>query len=853
MIRHKLGKCSYDTLTNIKKVNHVEIDIYNKAYYTPTYDSVKELTIIMADDENTYRFQYLRDLLNARNGYEKELEKKKKEEEKKRVALEKAKKELEEALRKKQEEEAQRLQLETKRRREEEEKALADIERLENKIKASEENLKRAQSFIRQGMYLRLQHILDVFQEEAKRSHVFDGVPIVIEGGPGTGKTTTMIQRLKFLLSSESLLEYDAPLTDEQIKELTDRTNMNTNWLFFSPTQKLLSFLRKNMQEEELNANELNTTTLETYAKKILMDYRLRMPNSDGPFKLYRQQAGEELMILEPRNVVDSFEAFVVKKISSILLKISQLKTSDFVWHRLAVEIKAYCKSAESINDITALMNLFNSMQLNEKQAVAKIEKELVDIKNRIAVKVKTDVLADADMYDNVCDLFLDWEEDDMPNQDFNVNEDEFDDSEDEDEEADVEDYEAKLYKLIKPILRNLGLKNFDSKVKLTKRQQELYNIIQEYIDLHDLWELGNLEWFKKNFAFPCRGIESNIFNQIPKLYKEFRREQLKIGSTIYNKPLLEALLKKDSGKQIHREELELIVGFINNLILGVYKKSKNRFESMKKNKYVRAYLDNCKPVIGIDEATDYSLIDYYFITSFRKHEYSTITLCGDIMQGLNANGINNWQELNVYLPNLKVCELKESYRQLPTLLEMSKKMYRDEMNCEAPFTSTKIQQDNEPAPLCYISNDMEQKTRWMARRIIEIFDNYGGEMPSVAILVGENVDISEMKRIMIEQEILNGIAIEDCSENRESETTKCVRIFRLSDVKGMEFESVFFYDIDDALSSQSQMMMRRYLYVGVSRATSHLAATFTKEEGNEDILNYFDRTKKSWRKRGSL
>ena len=63
-----------------------------------------------------------------------------------------------------------------------------------------------------------------------------------------------------------------------------------------------------------------------------------------------------------------------------------------------------------------------------------------------------------------------------------------------------------------------------------------------------------------------------------------------------------------------------------------------------------------------------------------------------------------------------------------------------------------------------------------------------------------------------------------------------------------MEFEVVFFYDIDTALEYCSLDIMRRYLYVGVSRATTHLAATFTQEEGNEDIIQYFDRTIDNWK-----
>lgn len=89
------------------------------------------------------------------------------------------------------------------------------------------------------------------------------------------------------------------------------------------------------------------------------------------------------------------------------------------------------------------------------------------------------------------------------------------------------------------------------------------------------------------------------------------------------------------------------------------------RFESMHNNKYVKAYMENVKPVIVVDEATDYSLIDYYFMASFRHYEFNTMTLCGDIMQGLNNYGIESWEQLKKYiLPNLKIFEFKVSYRQ---------------------------------------------------------------------------------------------------------------------------------------------------------------------------------------------
>jgi superfamily I DNA/RNA helicase len=178
----------------------------------------------------------------------------------------------------------------------------------------------------------------------------------------------------------------------------------------------------------------------------------------------------------------------------------------------------------------------------------------------------------------------------------------------------------------------------------------------------------------------------------------------------------------------------------------------------------------------------------------------------------------------------------------------MSKQMYYDDLKIEAPYNTSKQRADNEPAPLCLISDDEEEKAEWIAKRIIEVYKAYNESMPSVAIFVGDDVDISNLVELINDQDYLNGIQIYDCSENRTAPSTKAVRVFRISEVKGMEFEVVFFYDIDTALSDCSADIMRRYLYVGASRATTHLAATFTHEEGNDDVIKYFDRNKDNWK-----
>lgn len=55
-------------------------------------------------------------------------------------------------------------------------------------------------------------------------------------------------------------------------------------------------------------------------------------------------------------------------------------------------------------------------------------------------------------------------------------------------------------------------------------------------------------------------------------------------------------------------------------------------------------------------------------------------------------------------------------------------------------------------------------------------------------------------------------------------------------------------YDLDKSLQGDDREMMSRYLYVGISRATSHLAAILSRRADNESILKYFEAEATDWR-----
>lgn len=844
LVKHCSGTYTYSVRDNLRKNRFYDniVEIHNRASYFPTGNDPVEIEINLGDDSTVYRYQKLSHLLNAAKAEAERLKKlqeelKRQEEERQRLA-----RELEE---KKAREERERLEAEQKAKEEEERKTREEIAKVESDIAKNIERINAVRLFMRKNVMLRSQHLLDQYQEDAKRSHIYDGTPIVIDGGPGTGKTTTMIQRLMFLLSSEALKEYDSSLTENQIEALTDPEFRDNHWLFFSPTEMLLQYLRDNMRGEGLNADNTNTRTIAKFRAVMMREYKLFDPAKKGPFKDYKIAKGEEVLIRNAKKTIADFENYIIEYCNKILQQRSEMTTADHDWHEDALSIKARCKSSGKVKDIDGLMNLFNSLQEHEKGKLKEWSDELKELLKTSAMRVRRLILKDDSTIETLRVIFDRWRRD---RQGVEENDDEeviVDDDFDEVISFSREQFEAQLYQVLKNMLKQLGLCMHDSKIKVSKRNQELLDLVQSYVDEADLdiEYIGSVALFVRNYASLCRGIESNIIGIIHRLYKSFRKEQL--TGSLYDAALLTKIINKDS-KYLHPDEQNLLLGFINEMLHRIYRKSRVRFNNLK-HKYAEAFRKSVRNVIGVDEATDYSLLDYYFMVSFRHYEFSSITLCGDLMQGLNANGITDWNELKEFnLPKLEVKTLDVSYRQLPTLLEVARELYHDELGVYPSYNSKIEKHESEPKPLLFISDDEEEKAVWISNRILDIYENYNHELPSIAIFVGDNVKIPEFVERITELDLINGIDVVDCSGTNQLQNKEMVRVFHLSEVKGMEFEAAFFYDIDEAIADSNEQLMRRYLYVGISRATSHLAATLNSDD-NTSIIKYFDTECEGW------
>ena len=298
------------------------------------------------------------------------------------------------------------------------------------------------------------------------------------------------------------------------------------------------------------------------------------------------------------------------------------------------------------------------------------------------------------------------------------------------------------------------------------------------------------------------------------------------------NLEVLKELVQRREGKELHPQEQSLLIGFINNLakmVLNASPKSRHTFTD--------AYLELSRPIIGIDEATDFCKCDIYAIQSLLSTKYSSLTLCGDMMQRLTPFGITDWKDIEGIITSPIILKMLTSYRQSSSLLNVARQLYTDtigtEPNYKAYMKSTKV-----PKPLAFVSDDEQEKVEWIVQRIKEVYIAYDKKLPSIAIFLNDKKSIPRFVELLNDTDFIvdTDIKVLDGSEGNVLSDSNDIRVYPIDAVKGMEFDVVFFHNIDK--TNEKTDLLKRYIYVGVSRAAFFLGITLSEED--EELCKYF-------------
>ncbi|MEZ5002150.1 MAG: ATP-binding domain-containing protein [Chitinophagales bacterium] len=810
LIQFHEGKHKYQT-----PKGEIEIEIFNRASYNPSiYDGeyATDILIKLAGDSKTHSFQNISKILSLQ------------------IEIDKEKEKLEHAT----DQEAQQL-----------------IQRIADKEAEMKSYLDKAQGFIRKYAELRYQPILDPIQESIKRSKIFDG-SLIINGGPGTGKTTSLIQRIKFLISP-SIEEYTT--LNQSQKDIL--FNQKTSWIFYSPNELLALFLRNSMKMEELTADTERVKVWGSHKNELVKAYKLVDTATKRPFLIYNKSQGKSLFVNKPKNIqeiVSGLNKFYLDFQKDKLNKVSEIDVSQFKWRNTGLSIQKYLNDKKNVKNIDDLIRLFLNLNETYKAESDKIAEEYSSLIKQVAGRIQVIITKDSARATALADILNQWK---------NSYQDTEEDDDDDDTEIELEDFEEKeeqtafdfereLFTKLKSLCRKQALKKFDKNTKFSKRDRELLKQIPEVEQQNEYDQIGQTAFFKKFFERIIKGVLANVLREIPMTYKKHRREQLASKNKNWDLLILDELVKKDKNSRIHSNEQALLLLFTNSVCFSLSKGFQRQFNSLN-HPYLNAFKTNCKPVIGIDEATDFSIIDLLAINSFRHPQLSSVTLSGDIMQRMTNDGLTSWEDFSNVVAGTERKDLEVSYRQSPTLLSLAQSIYEKSTGNKANYKSYIEKDTAEPKPLFLVSDDEDEKLNWIAERIIEIYKAYGDSIPSIAIFLPNENQLEAFANKLGNLDTLSdvGILVKACRNGEVLGDKNTVRIFSIDKIKGLEFEAVFFHNLDELQDqSLSTDLLLKYLYVGLSRATFYLGLTVA-EELNSDlnfILENFDRTGKTWK-----
>ena len=829
----------YDHMNRIKRMVTHYVELENRTIF-------QNQTIEIAGDNLTYQFRNISEFLDA-------LKQNKEDIEDVENNIAELRQQIEELKGKK----------DTAHQRGQITKSINELQKEYRILTLQQEDLKNITIYIRKQGEMRYSLIVDPIQTRIKSQNLFDGKTVIINGGPGTGKSTTMIHRLAYLTDTFAIDEDEEKkifcykLNSTQRKHLREAIAAQRDWMFFSPSQMLKEYLAEAMRKEGLKNTSQKVWDWKEYCKLILQAHYglLGSNDSKAPFIVCNL---EGTLFFQNSDIVSKLSDFYLGQLREIKSQLPQIeeKAVDYAWTAIARNIQKRFEDSETF-DLGRFVSLFNSLESlygeDCKNLLRDKNNAISDLANAIC-----DLLTNnKDAQSEVMDLFDLSDELEEPSEEEDTTEGEV--------AAESETPEKTPNKFVS-LLKSLG-PNKEKEVRQT-HDPKLLNEIQKWLkaycssqvnsenQLSDEYQLisevllpimgeaynnqiqkiGELLIFEQ-YAQYTRGIKAIMLNGFPARYKKFRSYLIRSKYEGCDLKLLRDVMQRKQGKELHHQEQSLILGFVNNLV----KQIKTSTSSKIKHVYIEAYEEVARPIIGIDEATDFSACDIYAMQSLLTREFSSLTLCGDMMQRLTTYGITSWEELDNIVLDPLVVEMKTSYRQSKKLLDVARQMYVDTIG-ETPSYKAFMKSTKVPAPLIYINENETSKVQWISKRISEVFRAYGEQLPSIAIFVNDKGYIPRFIEILQKTEFFekNGVKVLD-GTNRNAQTKEShICVYPIDVVKGMEFDVVFFHNIDNA--SVDTELLKRFIYVGVSRAAFFLGITMN--EPNQEISRYFVQNK---------
>ena len=192
-------------------------------------------------------------------------------------------------------------------------------------------------------------------------------------------------------------------------------------------------------------------------------------------------------------------------------------------------------------------------------------------------------------------------------------------------------------------------------------------------------------------------------------------------------------------------------------------------------------------------------------------------------MDGTATDGQLAWA-----VPDADTRHLDTTYRQTEALARFAHELLAHEDDIEER-TRPRMPKGFDDAglpPSLGLSLQGSGLARWLWDRIEEVIRHHG-KLPSIAVVVEREDRVAAIFEAMTGEGDArgSGVRVQAFTNGADIGDDQCVRVFSIEHVKGLEFEAVFFVNVDK-LAASHPTLVRRFLYVGASRAAGMLGLT---------------------------
>lgn len=680
--------------------------------------------------------------------------------------------------------------------------ALDDLLREESAASNIREGVRRA---VISKMDLRDQPVLDRYQGEIFRMPL--GSRLLILGAPGTGKTTTLIRRLGQKLDL-------AVLDDDERRSVSkgSETDHARSWVMFTPTDLLKLYVKEAFNREGIPAPD---DRIRTWA-----EFRESLARND--FRILRSAASSSSLVMRDnaQTLSEGLEANQIAWFSDF----EQWQRDSF-WDDLSVAAKNLAHNssidvAKLGGAVLAIVDASDSSRhpraLSSLMAIASDVETLVrsmkessdgEIRRSLNLQVNRDR-----QFLDVMAAFI--------NELGELTDDDVDQESDDDEESRQPRTgraaaAAAYMRAVRVQARARARKRGVPRTTLTGRLIEwLDDRVLAEGDLVKIGESLIVQSELRVFVNPVR----RYIDGIPGRYRRFRRVR-QGESRWYRNDLT-------SQADVHPLEVDLMLLVMMRSTDELIGTAHGRLEA---ETAARGTLERMtglyRTQVFVDEATDFSPIQLACMVTLARPGTRSFFACGDFNQRVTSWGTRSRDEMKWVLPDIEIKSIRVAYRQSRQLHDLARQLViHSGDNEDDAVLPDYVENEGVPPVLAKGMADIRDTASWLAARIIEI-ESFVRELPSIAVLVNTEEEVRIVAAALGDELINHNISVEACPDGKVRGRDGAVRVFNVQHIKGLEFEAVFFVNIDELAHSYPDLF-DKYLYVGATRAATYLGLT---------------------------